>query len=203
MATWDFGGLGNWGWGSISTQTATTAQPVWNTYGLGQIATGTTANNLVQYYQTAMNQQVNSAIYQAYVYGTYTLPAQPVETEEERIAREERAVKRVAASSSAEELLLMCLAENQKKAYKERKFFEVTVKGKVYRIHHGRSMNIDLLGKDGAPAVRYCAHPGEYVPDADTMLAQFLMLTTDEEKFLKIANKHRLNVGCAELELAA
>lgn len=35
-----------------------------------------------------------------------------------------------------------------------------------------------------------CAHPGELVPDADTMLAQKLMLEADEPAFLRVANRH-------------
>jgi hypothetical protein len=39
--------------------------------------------------------------------------------------------------------------------------------------------------------VRFCAHPETDLPDADTMLAQKLMLEADEAGFLAIANLHQ------------
>ena len=38
----------------------------------------------------------------------------------------------------------------------------------------------------------FCIHPTERVPDADSMLAQKLMLETDHDRFLKTANAHDL-----------
>lgn len=108
----------------------------------------------------------------------------------EAVARAQ--AKRIAASDRAEELLLSFLRKEHKKSYQEDGHFDVEVKGRIYRIHKGRSMNITLLDKKGVKICRYCAHPSECVPDADTMLAQYLMLTIDEKKFLAIANKHRL-----------
>lgn len=45
-----------------------------------------------------------------------------------------------------------------------------------------------LLGADRKVQKTYCAHPNDQCPDADTMLAQKLMLENDETSFLRIAN---------------
>lgn len=116
----------------------------------------------------------------------------PPETVEERLAREtrevEQATKKLAANNRAEELLFSFIGKDRAKQYQERKFFEVVVNGKTYRIYKGRSMNVQLVEGE-KKLVTYCAHPNAFVPDGDTMLAQYLMLTTDEKKFLEIANK--------------
>jgi len=102
--------------------------------------------------------------------------------------REERRIKVEAAASRAEELLFTFIGEDRKKQYAEFGHFDVPVNGKLYRIRKGRSNNVLLL-ENGEPKIKYCAHPSDAVPDGDTMLAQFLMLTSDEKRFLALANK--------------
>lgn len=60
--------------------------------------------------------------------------------------------------------------------------------GRRYRIRLGRARNVDLVGPDGRVQRTYCCHPAEMVPNEDTMLAQLLMLRTEEEAFLSLAN---------------
>jgi hypothetical protein len=115
-----------------------------------------------------------------------------VETEEQRLAREAREmaarIKREAATKRAEELLLVCLTEEQRKQYTELGYFETLVNDKVYRINRGRSGNVQLI-EGGVPKAKFCIHPRAIIPDQDTMLAQLLMLRTDEAEFLRVANR--------------
>lgn len=122
-----------------------------------------------------------------YQYGQhYNVP----ETIEQKAAREVLEVKRKVAGKRAEELMLMMIEETQKKQYLEFGFFDVEIREKTYRIKTGTSGNVKLLDEKRVKEIAsYCIHPQEYIPDHDTMLAQLLMLKTDEERFLKTANK--------------
>ncbi len=109
------------------------------------------------------------------------------------LAEKEATARRVQAVGRARALLDSLLSAPQRKTLQEQKFFDLEVQArdgakKVYRIRQGRSGNVDLLGADGKPIRRYCAHPDLFVPDEDTMLAQKLMLETAEEQFLRTAN---------------
>jgi len=76
----------------------------------------------------------------------------------------------------------------QQKEYKEKEYVHIeSESGKLYRIHKGRSHNVTLI-EDGKRIKTLCAHPRPAVPNEDTMLAQILMLQTDEQAFLKMAN---------------
>ena len=92
------------------------------------------------------------------------------------------------AKERAEKLLRSCLSPQQQDELERLHHFHLIVGNKRYRINRGRSRNIQLIDETGKVVKHLCAHPREYVPDADTMLAQKLMLETDEESFLKIAN---------------
>lgn len=61
--------------------------------------------------------------------------------------------------------------------------------GQLYRINNGRVGNIDVM-ENGSRKHGLCAHPEDYVPNYDTMLAQKLMLETNEDEFVRIANIH-------------
>lgn len=92
------------------------------------------------------------------------------------------------ASKKAEELLLLCLNDEQKKQYLELGYFETSVNDKIYRIRKGTSGNVKLLEK-GKEKYSYCIHPSSFTPSQDAMLAQLLMLQTDEARFLTLANR--------------
>jgi hypothetical protein len=94
------------------------------------------------------------------------------------------------ARARARVLLEEHLTEEQRAVLSREKFFEVLSRDgrRRYRITHGRAGNVYLLGPDGRPVTRYCAHPVDRVPDEDTMLAQKLMLESCEEDFLRLAN---------------
>lgn len=110
------------------------------------------------------------------------------ETAEMKAAREIADLKRENASKRAEELLLMVLGDKQKKQYLELGYFETIINDKTYRINKGRSGNVQLIEK-GLAKAKYCIHPTEFLPDQDTMLAQYLMLKSNEDAFLKTANR--------------
>lgn len=110
------------------------------------------------------------------------------ETEEQKVARELREIKYEAASKRAEELLLAVLPAKQRQQYLEKGYFDTEIGDKIYRINKGRSGNVKLIEKEKTIA-SFCIHPEEYLPHADNMLAQYLLLRTDERKFLAKANK--------------
>ena len=120
------------------------------------------------------------------------------ETEEQRVAREAQAAawqaNQEAAAKRAEELLLMHLDDVQRRQYEELGYFETTVDDRVYRINKGRAMNVELID-GGKPKFKYCALPRDYAPAEDVMLAQLLMLQTDEARFLATANRTVLHAG--------
>ena len=101
---------------------------------------------------------------------------------------EEQTEKYKVAESRAEELLFAHISEQQKKQYLELGYFETEVNDKLYRIKKGRSGNVKLVEK-GKEVLSYCIHPVDHTPNADAMLAQLLMLKTDEERFIKTANR--------------
>lgn len=153
---------------------------------------GSVTSNVRIYYDTCPT--VTGGVY----FNQYYWPQQNVffnfgETPEQRIAREEAEIaykkKYEAASLRAEELLLACIDEQQRKDYLEKGYFETKVKDKKYRIKKGRSGNVFQLDEKGQEKYRYCVHPYELVPDQDTMLTQLLMLHSDENKFLATANR--------------
>ncbi len=111
------------------------------------------------------------------------------------------------AKDRAEKLLLEHLNDRQKRDLADKRYFDVTVadfkKGvrRYYRIHRGRAGNVTQLdGPNGNAIRKFCCHPVENVPDADTMLSQKLMLEACEELFLKTANITELT-GSREVRL--
>lgn len=96
------------------------------------------------------------------------------------------------ARARARELLMMVLSQEQRAEYEEKKQFRLyTQSGKCYLVKRGRSGNVTLIEND-KEVERYCIHPPDMVPDEDTLVAQKLLLETNEAEFLKIANKTRL-----------
>jgi hypothetical protein len=128
-------------------------------------------------------------------------PAQRQMTPEELAAQQElfakqekeRREKAAIAQQKALALLVSILTAEQLASWEKDKSIPVdAVSGKRYIIKPGRSGNVVSI-KDGKPIERYCIHPNDYeMPDEDVMLAQKLLLETDEEAFLRIANMTRL-----------
>lgn len=110
------------------------------------------------------------------------------------------------ARSRAEDLLREHLSERQKSDLTEKGYFDVCAVDfkkadrRYYRIKRGRAGNVFFLdGPHGREVKRLCCHPLENVPDADTMLAQKLMIEMNEELFLKTANVTDLRTGNVQL----
>lgn len=136
-----------------------------------------------------------------------------VPTAEER-RREEAAIQRARAISQtrsrairmrhrvaqrrARDLLLKCLTPEQRAQYQASGAFRVTVGGgedsghlfttpRTYEISQGFSGNVYLMEGD-TRVTSYCIHCSTSMPDEDHMLAQKLLLETNEREFLDIAN---------------
>lgn len=92
---------------------------------------------------------------------------------------------RKAAAERAEKLLETCLTSGQRESLRKNGWFVVYTKsGRGYQIRRGRARNVIEVNTKRT----YCCHPVDGVPDADTMLAQKLMLETQEDEFLRLAN---------------
>ncbi|WP_456679452.1 hypothetical protein [Bradyrhizobium sp. S3.7.6] len=105
------------------------------------------------------------------------------------------------AVARSRELLLAHLTPAQRETFEKNKWFIVEggLSKQHYRIRDAGHMvaNIDVLsapleGIDLAPLYRLCGHCDlGAVPLYDQLLAQKMMLEYDEERFLKLANRHR------------
>jgi hypothetical protein len=113
----------------------------------------------------------------------------------EHVTREEAArradAERSAAEETARQLLHSMLSETDKRMLAAHGYFEVRggKSGTRYRIvagHHG-TRNVLELDRHGHPRRRLCAHPFG-VPDGDVLLAQKLVIETNEDLFLATAN---------------
>jgi hypothetical protein len=93
-------------------------------------------------------------------------------------------VRRRKARLRAEALLWAWLSPAQRKQYRARRWFEVTTtSGRRYRILRGGVVRIDPHGSG------YCIEATSPVPVADEMLANKLLLETDERRFLATAHR--------------
>jgi len=94
------------------------------------------------------------------------------------------------AEARARALLMTSLSPAQRESLEKFRFFDIEIGGKTYRIHQGTHGNVRQV-ENGREIVTFCAQP-EGVPAEDAMLAQKLMLETDEAAFLRVANARRL-----------
>ncbi len=102
--------------------------------------------------------------------------------EQNRLLREENAAK-----DKAIVLLKSCLTPQQLEEYEKKKHFHLHVGDRVYRIEQGSHGNVKLIDKDGKIKRSFCIQP-RGVPEGDAMLAQKLLLQTDEKAFYESAN---------------
>ena len=97
-------------------------------------------------------------------------------------------VRRRRASRRAEALLWAWLSPAQRRQYRARRWFEVTTaSGRRYRILRGGVVRVQPRGSG------FCIEATAPVPVADEMLANKLLLETDERRFL--ATAHRFPYG--------
>lgn len=119
------------------------------------------------------------------------------QAEEQRLAREEAERKRKEAEEKAEKLLQEHLNEEQQKEYQEQQAFHVvTASGRRYQVRRGISGNVYEIKAEQDGKVKelkkFCIHPHISVPAADNMLAQKLLLETNEAEFERVANVTQL-----------
>jgi hypothetical protein len=197
VATWD-----NWNYTYTATNATTAASTDdmtvtwawWNNNVTG--ANNSTTIGLTWTSWTSTGNNITAA-YQPYQ-----------ETEEERAAREERLrasveAQRVRAEEArlavekAEALLQAHLDEEQQAMLKREAAFLVSVKsGRKYKVKRGQRGNVHELDDQGHAVREFCIHPDD-VPDQDAMLAQKLLLETDEASFRRIANITELRRSAA------
>ena len=92
--------------------------------------------------------------------------------------------RRRRARLRAEALLWTWLSPAQRRQYRARGWFEVTTaSGRRYRILRGGVMRLDPHGS------AYCIEATSPVPVADEMLANKLLLETNERRFLATAHR--------------
>jgi hypothetical protein len=93
--------------------------------------------------------------------------------------------RRRRARLRAEALLLAWLSPDQRSQYRARGWFEVTTaSGRRYRVLRGGVVRLHPRGSG------YCIEATSPVPIADEMLANKLLLETDERQFLATAHRY-------------
>lgn len=192
-------------WCSTTGTTVTMADSAWNSWNSNVT---TTTGSLAYNYATNTSYVSNGTSWISW-------NTQVQETEEQQAEREanecewqaryqeqcaERArtaaarqLERDQAQARALELLRSLLSETQWASYREKGWFEVTGRsGRRWRVRdRGQSGNVDLMPEIGEEReATYCAHPPEGLPDADAHAAQMLAMVTDDEAFLRTANRH-------------
>jgi hypothetical protein len=103
-------------------------------------------------------------------------------------------VRRRQARLRAEALLWAWLSPAQRRQYRARRWFEVTTaSGRRYRILRGAVVRLHPRGSG------YCIEATAPVPVADEMLANKLLLETDERRFLATAHRFPYRFFAASL----
>lgn len=93
------------------------------------------------------------------------------------------------ARERSRQLLLRCLNAAQRSEFERTRAFTVRGKsGQKYRITYGMTANVEVVLPSGGVCRRLCAGPVD-VPVHALMLAQKLMLETQEAEFVRIASR--------------
>jgi hypothetical protein len=107
-----------------------------------------------------------------------------------------------AARARARETLRALLGEERWAVWEEtRQVFVTGQSGREYVVTAGHIENVHLLDGEGRVEATYCAHPptsvydedGHFLgelPGEDVLIAQILLLTADEDRFLRVANRN-------------
>lgn len=111
-----------------------------------------------------------------------------------RAARRADLARRDHATQRSRELLRACLRAEQRAQFDRAGWFEVSGGIYDYRIHCGRTANVEVIERNGRYLRRLCFYPvgerGRDLPVFDVMLAQKFMLEADERGALAIAVGH-------------
>lgn len=179
-----------------------------NTYWYGTTNTSQLAN--LWAYETAGSTQLTTNTWYPTQTVSYTPPisqlqplSQGVYGGRSQLTHQQPHAVDTAAVQRARELLYEHLDEEQEASYRENLYFEtVGSNGTRYRIEWGYAGNVLALNESGRPWRRYCCHPSGYANE-DTLLTQKLLLETDEDSFLAIANIDTTPADSASLRLGA
>lgn len=107
-------------------------------------------------------------------------------------ARLEREQQQREAAARARVLLLDHLDPEQRASFEANaKFFVTSSAGRKFCIHLGRQHNVWLVDENNHHTTGYCGHIRDHVPDEDNVLAQMLLIQSDEAEFLRVANASR------------
>lgn len=176
------------GTGGTYRSSAGTAGRTWNTWATHNDSTASAHSTSAAW--TAWSEGTVSNATPINYDPAYYIPVHqtPKQLEAAAEASRQRKEKREQANARAEELLRSMLTQEQQDQLNIMSAFIIETELRKYRIRRGRSTNVDELDGSGKVVARLCAHPREGVPNADTMLAQMLMLQTDEAEFRRIAN---------------
>ncbi len=96
-----------------------------------------------------------------------------------------------AATARSRELLVNWLEAEQRASFEAHGWFDVLgSSGRRWRINPGQVGNVSLMRSDegNVPEATYCAHPPG-VPVHDAHLVQALVIASDEEAFIRVANR--------------
>lgn len=151
-------------------------------------------------YETNTEHLTLTAVWQGWTdetahYERPPLPRVPTAAERRREAsialnrRRARALRLKVAERRARELLQSCLDEEQRADLERANGFKVIVGDRTYWVAKGHSGNVYLLNERGVRVSSYCIHASSRLPDFDQMLAQKLLLETNESEFLRVANR--------------
>ena len=179
-------------WQSLTSDTTSASDSTW-TYWTGDTIGTATSGNVWYQWNTGTSAGITTTA-RVTASPSQQTPEQ-IEANRLRAERQQQEYDRkrqeaAAADERAEQLLRAFLSPEQRKHLDEMSAFLVQSESeRVYRIKRGRSRNIEELDENGKIVARLCAHPSELVPDPDTMLAQKIMLESNEDEFLRIANR--------------
>lgn len=178
-------------WASHTTYGTTPTNVIW-----GYWVDNTSSTTLYSYDSWTQWVQEGTVTYGS----SYTpTPLTEEQIEANRVAAEARKVEAAIRVKQVEEakvrarkLLLDLLEEEQKEELLRDGWFHVETRDgtRRYRLSPNSSPR-RVHGEDGAQW-SYCIHPDYGYPQDDIVLAQKLLLESDEEMFLKIANATRL-----------
>jgi uncharacterized protein YnzC (UPF0291/DUF896 family) len=178
------------------------------------VSTGTTSGTISTYYSDVWNNwTTSSSTTTSYTMQPYPVWTEWVETDEQRVAREERELqrkkdlegqteRRAVARDKSRETFLEHLNEQERVEFESTG--KIAVKGSDGHTYHvdtrmGIGANVTRV-EDDQPVLRLCAHPRSFeigakdpTPEYDHYLAQIITLKVNAEAFVGVANSHRLD----------
>lgn len=169
------------------------SQVVWQTWALN--TTGSTTFTSVVWDAWSADTIYGTMAYEAPPLTEEQIEAQRVRAEAAAAAAAVRRQEEAAAKERARKLLLDALAEDQQEELLKNGFFHVETRNgtRRYRLSPtGQPKRV--RGEDGV-AWAYCIHPDHGYPQDDIVLAQKLLLESDEEAFLRIANARQVSLA--------